>query len=49
MAAGHSAGRNAAQAGIVVMEVLLGVIVGIGTHTRRDVRVLDSRDVIGRV
>ena len=48
MATRHDAGRDAAKASIVIMEMLLGVVVRIDTQANRTVG-LDSRHVIGRV
>lgn len=43
----HGTGREASQAGIVVVEMLLSMDIGIGTQSRAIG--LDGRDVVGRV
>lgn len=48
VAAGHGASRDAANAGVVVVKVLLGVMVGVDTQTSVAVG-LNSRHIVGRV
>ena len=49
MADWHCSSWNATDAGIVVMEVLLSVVIGAAVQERRTSRVLDRRYIVGRI
>jgi hypothetical protein len=48
VAVNNSTGGNAANARIVVVEVLLGVIVGVSIHRSRARSILNGRDLVAR-